>query len=434
MSDHIEKWNDLSPEEEGDEKCVILIAVGDIMLGRRVGERLKSEAPGFSFVQCQHILSSGHVLFGNLETVFSSRGSSLLKQGPNLRSDPSRMLDLKEAGFSLLNLVNNHCMDYGEEALFDTLELLEKNGLHYVGAGKTIEEVEQPQILERNGMKMAFVGFADREESFASRVKPGAAEIKVGRIEKIIRNIKSEVDIIVISLHTGVEFSPFPSPENVKTARTLIDCGAHLILGHHPHVYQGIEVYKHGLISYSLGNFIFDYDTQIRTGGTNKGFILKIRINRDRVRAFKIIPFGLTEHYQVKILDNAERDKFLRTLNQLSLTLKKDKFLRNYWYFLCKYLIAEKIEWMKHRFTRSHRASSSSTNEQSGRKITPTVLRMKLATQFQPLNRKLFTGFVIGTFRKIFGRENEFYEDSFEGSYEERLSNIFMKQDTGSRA
>lgn len=417
-------WNYLCPTDHLAADSVTVVAVGDIMLGRRVGERLKSEDPCFPFLECRHVLRSGDILFGNLETPFSNRGTPILKQGPNIRSDPAKMAGLLEAGFSIVSLANNHIMDYGEEAFFDTLDALKRNGIHYVGAAKDKKTAEKPQIMGTGGKRIAFLAFADREESIASATRPGAAEIKPRRILKIITSLRDEVDFIIVSLHMGVEYSPFPSPGNVKLARKLIASGAHVILGHHPHVYQGVEVYKHGLIAYSLGNFIFDFDTQISTGGTNKSFILKTTLNKGRVTSFKVIPFQLNDTYQVEIIKGREREKFLRSLNRMSLALEHDEFLKDYWYILCNCFIADKFKWIVSRFSTFRAADRPAAGGKPLRKITPSLLYLKLAAQLRPLNRKLYAGFIAQSLRGVIGKTIKLCDDKFEGTFEERLSEI----------
>ena len=203
-----------------------IVAVGDILLGRGVGMRLKNGNKDYTypFLEVRDILKKGDVIFCNLEESITASTHSLtgIKEGGKyvLKNDVEAIEGLKYAGFNLMNLANNHILDYYEKGLFDTMEILDKNGIKYAGAGKNLEEARKPAIMEVKGMKVGMLAYTDMAEVVykgnpnykfaAGEDKPGVAPRPLkfdDSIKKDIEQVRDKVDILIVSLHWGVEES-----------------------------------------------------------------------------------------------------------------------------------------------------------------------------------------------------------------------------------
>ena len=247
-----------------------ITAVGDIMLGRSVGRRLqKAGSYKYAFSAVEDVLKRGDIVFANLESPItaSTHGLSADKKIV-LKSSPDAMEAIVSGGFNLLSLSNNHIMDYYDTGLKDTMALLDKNGIMYFGAGKNREEAARPVLMEKNGYKIGLLAYTDMANivyegnpsiSFAAGdEKAGVIPRDYETARQAVAKLRSSVDLLIVSLHWGVEESFTITPEQIDFARKLLDDGADMILGHHPHQFQGIEIYKGKPILYSMGNFMFD--------------------------------------------------------------------------------------------------------------------------------------------------------------------------------
>lgn len=235
--------------------------VGDISLNGAYDELLILRGSGFPFEKIKAKFEDSELVVGNLESPFCS--GDLIPAFPMktpLKADPGYAQGLKWAGFDVLNLSNNHVLDYGEQAVAETQHTLNDHKILHFGYGKDLDEAKRMRIVQVEGMKVGFVGYTDvliDSPFFAGSSIRGVAGFVIDdAVEDTIRN-RQRVDFLVISLHWGIEYFHLPTPDQIDNARKLIDAGADVVIGHHPHVLQGIEKYKRGLIAYSLGNFVF---------------------------------------------------------------------------------------------------------------------------------------------------------------------------------
>jgi poly-gamma-glutamate capsule biosynthesis protein CapA/YwtB (metallophosphatase superfamily) len=159
-------------------------------------------------------------------------------------------------------------MDYGEEGLQQTIATLEKNNIKYVGAGRNYNKANQELILRLKNQEIAFIAYTSDEKHIraiiADKNTAGCATyLDLKKAIDKIRYLKSRVDTVCVSLHWGHEYYQYPNPEQVNMAHALVDAGADFIIGHHPHVIQGMEKYNESMILYSIGNFFFpDFKSQ----------------------------------------------------------------------------------------------------------------------------------------------------------------------------
>jgi poly-gamma-glutamate synthesis protein (capsule biosynthesis protein) len=241
------------------------VAVGDIMLGRSLGNSLAAGGEPVFDEAVTALLDGADVAVGNLESPVSNRGVPQAKSY-TFRAPPEAAAVLAAAGFDVVGLANNHTLDYGTEALADTSGLLAGAGVLAPGGGRDLSHALEPAVLERAGLRLAFVSLVDappegsfsRETWEATHERAGVAWADAESVERAVRAARESADVVVALLHFGAEFSATPTPRQRELAHTAIDAGAALVLGTHPHVVQEVEPYGGGLIAYSLGNFAFD--------------------------------------------------------------------------------------------------------------------------------------------------------------------------------
>ena len=300
-----------------------LIAVGDIFLKTSGGNKNP-------FIHINNILSKGNFIFGNLEVVLSKTGKPIPKRVP-LRVNPEKAIYLKESGFHVVNIANNHVMDYGEEAFEDMLKTLKGNGISFIGAGINCKEARKAEIVDVGGVKIGFLGYTE-VGVMANDNNPGCARLDIENIKEDIDLLRLDVDIIIISSHWGIEYVRYPMPKQQKIARELIDCGAKVILGHHPHVVQGVEKYRGGLIFYSLGNFNFGVEQDKKYSGADMGLAVAIKLSTTRVDDFELIPIKISESLHPFQMKGIEREEFIDYIHSISRKLENNGLTDNFWF------------------------------------------------------------------------------------------------------
>jgi len=275
-----------------------LLFVGDIMLSRNVGAEMELRNDyAYPFRKIADVLRSADLTFGNLEGPISDVG----KDKHNLysfRADPRSVEGLKISGFDVVSLANNHTMDWGEEAMEQTIELLRKEHILSVGAGKNAEEAGRPQIFDAgDSFRAGFLAYTTVAPPGAGALsnRGGVSETSLENMKKAVRELRDEVDVLVVSFHWGEEYEKRSGSEQQRIAYGLVDAGADIIVGHHPHVSQEIEKYKNGWIVYSLGNFVFD---QYFSRQTMEGLMVKAIVREGRIIDIQSIFTPLTETYQ----------------------------------------------------------------------------------------------------------------------------------------
>lgn len=318
-------------------KSLRLSAVGDILLTGTVVEMIRNKSPKEPFIFVLEELEKGDLVFGNLECPLSNRGDPL-KNKCCLYSSPETVKSLKSAGFNVLSLANNHIFDYGYEGFEDTISLLKENNISWFGAGKNLEEARMPAILSTNNLSIGFLGYSwDFIGSInATKSNFGTAPLNEKLILEDVKNLKEKADIVIVSLHWGYDRECYPLPSQRKLAQGIIDAGASLVLGHHPHVLQGIEKYNNGVIVYSLGNFIFPdvsykHYNLVQKPENKESIIFSCEISKNGIEDFDIIPIKSNNQFQPKILKNKEKELILKKIENLSEGFKNFKNYSAFW-------------------------------------------------------------------------------------------------------
>ena len=267
---------------------VTLVAVGDIRLDGPVGRYAKrhgNDAP----VRAVSDALSGDILFGNLECSLTSRGKARDKTF-TFRAPPESTAILKAAGFDIVSLANNHVMDFGEQGLQDTKKALDDAGILHVGAGDNAAAAARPVFIEKNGLKIGFLGITSTipRENWAGKSTPGVAYSDVRTIPNLVKNTKKLCDILVVSYHGGTQLMNTPNPVQKEIISLVLGAGADVVLGHHPHVLQPITRKGTQIAFYSLGNFLFVSPTP----GTQWTAIARLRLSRSRITA-EMVPIEI---------------------------------------------------------------------------------------------------------------------------------------------
>jgi poly-gamma-glutamate capsule biosynthesis protein CapA/YwtB (metallophosphatase superfamily) len=236
-----------------------LASVGDINLGDAPGAAIATEGPRYPWVSVGRALRGADIAFGNLECAISKRGSPFPKQY-NFRGTPQALAGLRRhAGIDVLNLANNHVGDFGPRALLDTVRGVERLGMLAVGAGPGLRRALRPQVVERLGLRVAFVGFSNilPLEFAAAPDRPGIAWATPEAVGQAVRAARRRADVVVATFHWGIEKAPYETAEQAELARAAAAAGAQLVIGAHPHVLQPLRRTGSALVAYSLGNFVF---------------------------------------------------------------------------------------------------------------------------------------------------------------------------------
>jgi poly-gamma-glutamate synthesis protein (capsule biosynthesis protein) len=234
-----------------------------------------------------------------------------------------------------MSLSNNHIMDYYEKGLFDTMELLDQNSIVHTGGGRNIDEARKMAVIEKNGIKVGLLAYTDMAEivfagdpylSFAAGPeKSGVVPRKYETIKEDIRKNRDQVDLLVVSLHWGIEESFRISGDQVEFAHDLIDDGADIILGHHPHQFQGIELYKGKPILYSLGNFMFDQNESENM----ESFIVDMRYKGTELAGLSAVPVRILKKSYVEIQAGGDAAEMLARQTDLSRRLGTEPAVEN---------------------------------------------------------------------------------------------------------
>lgn len=285
------------------------------------------------------LLLKSDFTIGNLETPLSNKSALIAHPGKAFvfRAPQEFARSLRFGGVNIVSLANNHIMDYGLPALSDTTHSLRAHGVLYTGAGRDIAEACRPLICEANGLKVAFLAFTYAFP--ARRNAPGCCPCELRFMQKQIKAAKEAGHVVIVSIHHGIEYVDYPDRYVRGLFRGAADAGASVVVGHHPHVVQGLEIYKNALIAYSLGNFISDYsDEEVRRESyqrtalayftthppavsdvrTIETFILTCVLDRNGFSDYKLTPVKSGPGYQALPMEKPDAEVFLNRVKSLS--------------------------------------------------------------------------------------------------------------------
>ncbi|MCG8606520.1 CapA family protein [bacterium] len=300
-----------------------VIAVGDVMLGSWVTPIINARGVDYPFEKTARYIQSATFAIANLEAPFTLDGKPFEKKF-NFKVPPAHSAGLRSAGFDIVTLANNHILDYGETGLHSTIGTLREVGLEHCGAGSNLEEAHRPAVLHSDGKKVAFFGYSMTypKQFYAKVDSAGTAYPEPELMAANLQAWRDSVDFIVVSFHWGAEKSETPKDYQIFFAHLAIDNGADLVLGHHPHVLQGLEIYRNRLIAYSLGNFAFGSYSKYATDS----IILKVYLNHEGLFYARCLPINVDNReveFQPVVVEGERREKTLSKLRKLSLSLNQ---------------------------------------------------------------------------------------------------------------
>lgn len=289
---------------------VTMIFVGDTMLSRSVGAVMQETSDyNYPFLKVADFLRNADLTFANLENPVSSRGVNVGSKY-SFRADPRVLQGVKFAGIDVVSIANNHMWDYGRLAFLDTMIHLASVGIDYTGGGHNAEEAHRPVIRDVKGTKVAFLAYTEFLQNVVAG--PSSAGITKWDIELMasdIKRAKANSDLVVVSFHWGDEYQTKHNLKQEQVAKAVIDAGADLVIGHHPHVVQEVEQYnppsheasegqRTGWIAYSLGNFVFD---QNFSAETMHGLALRVTIKNANIQNVEKINISISNGYQPQV-------------------------------------------------------------------------------------------------------------------------------------
>ena len=269
------------------------------------------------------IMRSSDIMIANSEFTVSNRGTALPNKMYTFRAKKERLSIYDEMGVDMVTLANNHVYDYGVDAFNDMLDSFNEYKIPHIGAGHNIEEAKKPYYFIINGYKIAFVSASRAEKNIMT---PGASSDSGGVFRcydptdmiNLIKELKSNSDYVIPIIHFGRENSHELEEEQVSSAHAYIDAGADMVVGHHAHTLQGVEIYNDKPIIYNLGNFLFNNET-IDTA------LFKVNLNKDGSMEYYIVP-ALQKDSKTEVLEGDDKLRVINDINSWSINASLDEF------------------------------------------------------------------------------------------------------------
>lgn len=298
-----------------------LVVTGDVLLNGDVLENYKNQGvEGILDEEMLGAVRDADLTVINEEFPFSSRGTQAPDKQFTFRTDPAYVRAFREMGVDMVTLANNHVLDYGEEALTDTMNSLDEAGILYAGAGCDKERAAQVQIVEKRGIKIGMLAASrvipvpswnvqNREPGVFCTYDPALLLEAIGKAKK-------ECDYLLVYVHWGIERSTEPEDYQKTMARQYIDAGADAVIGSHPHVLQGIEFYEGKPICYSLGNFIFNREI-------GQTMAVRLEVKTGETKKLQILPASAA-NAKTGLLKGQEAERIYRTLEGISTGIRID--------------------------------------------------------------------------------------------------------------
>jgi poly-gamma-glutamate capsule biosynthesis protein CapA/YwtB (metallophosphatase superfamily) len=267
----------------------------------------------YPFEKIAPFLKERDLVLVNLETPLTSHR----RARGHFLSDPGYAPAMREAGISVVSLANNHIFDGGEIGFLETLDHLRDAGIAYAGAGRDLQDARLGTLLQFNRTKFVFLSytqFCNANYSSIAADYPGILPMDRGLMVEDVKVARERADLVFVCLHWGFENQPNVHPKQVEIAHSLIDAGADAIIGHHPHIPHGIEVYRRRPILYSLGNFIFGRTRD----GWSDNYLAEIVIDQQRIHIQGVMIYPISgqgqELLQPELLSGARADALLHEL------------------------------------------------------------------------------------------------------------------------
>ncbi|HRX15459.1 MAG TPA: CapA family protein [Spirochaetota bacterium] len=281
-----------------------ILTMGDLLIANAVEKRMDSKGKDYPFKKLRPYLEKYDIVVANLETPVTLRGNPHPSKKWTFKTRPDTAGHLKTLNIHVLSLANNHLMDYGTQGLEDTVKFVKEAGFYYSGAGINLDEARKPAILNKNDSKLVFLSYCERPpmDMYAKKTSAGIAPIDIDIIRSDIKRYKGHNVFVFVSLHWGIERTRYPRKDQITTAHAIIDAGAEAIIGHHPHIPQGIEVYKGKPVIYSLGNAVCGFYNREYTSN----IMVSFHYSKGKMEKLEIIPMA-GDNYKIHFQPYVER-------------------------------------------------------------------------------------------------------------------------------
>jgi len=300
---------------------VEIAAVGDILLDRGVGLRIRQYGAGYPFAKVAKYLQGADLSFGNLESPLARKCPDTEKKF-SFRGVPEGARILGRAGIDVVSIANNHVPDCGEAGIHDTVASLDGFGVRAVGAAATDRSLRKPLIINVRGLRIGFLAFT-AVAPIPDGVSPeSGATVDPAEVAALVSELSSMADAVIVSFHWGDDYSPVPNEEQRRLAYSAAEAGADVVIGHHPHVLQAFEMLpprgrgRKTLIAYSLGDFVFDSPSGL-IPRTADSLILKFRLGKKGLVRAEAIPIVI-ERSRPRTANEVESSRSFSVLNRLS--------------------------------------------------------------------------------------------------------------------
>ncbi len=318
----------------GEEAVAEIMVTGDWAPIRKFDPIIAGE-PETIYGDLLQVLRQVDLRITNLECPLTDGEGQIWKSGSMLKGLPIHIGGLTSVPFEVVTMANNHVFDYGLEGFRETQQVLAEHGVRSVGSGPTGEEAWKPLIVDVKGVRLGIVNFSEGEDLTAANGGPGVCGWEVEKACDIVRELKPQVDSVLVIGHCGVEYVPFPPPYVEKAFQAMVNAGADLVIGHHPHVPQGVQIYKGVPICYSLGNYVFYQETELIYRKT--GYMVQAGLSKNGVAEIELLPYEIQTD-RLSPLQGEKRDWFFQSMEQVSTPLAKAGGANEAWNgFLCRY-------------------------------------------------------------------------------------------------
>ncbi len=273
-------------------------------------------------------LRTADLKIANLECPLTHSENAIAKSGSVLKGVPKHIKGLTCVPFDIVTLANNHVFDYGLDAFQETANLLNANGIKGVGAGLTREAAGRPIIAELGETKIALISFSEGEDLTGAVDGPGVLGWETDAVVQAVREARAQADLVFVLCHAGVEYIPFPPPYLARTLQRVARAGADLVVGHHPHVPQGVQIFGGVPIAYSLGNFVFyqPVDFIFR----KMGYLLKVGVSAGALTGIRLVPYGISSN-GLDLLKKERLEWFWKKMSQVSRPLETMAGIEDAW-------------------------------------------------------------------------------------------------------
>lgn len=306
---------------------VTLAITGDVMLGRNVNEFITFHGPSYPWGDMLPVLREADLRLINLECTITAHDKRWSKT-PKVfffRTNPQNVRVLKAANVDFVSLANNHIMDFREEGLIETIEVLDRAGISHTGAGQNMEEAWKPAFLTADGQRFGIVAFTDNEPVWAAgEDSPGTNYIPIDldldeghlfMVQRALEMAREGSDFVIATFHWGPNMVRYPSRDFVDFAHAVIGAGCDLFWGHSAHLFQPVEVYKDRLILYDTGDFVDDY--YVSEQRNDQSFLFVVTVNEGRAVSLRLIPV-LISRCQVNRAKGKEAQEICKKMQDIS--------------------------------------------------------------------------------------------------------------------